>query len=155
MKTSLIILILHCVISSFAFARIGETLQVCEQRYGTPTKTANESVAFQKGGFVIIITFFEGKADSIIYSKATRNALGKGTEISDNEIQQLLKLNGGERAWNKSGGISMDREWDSEDGELFAFYKTIDNYLAIGTKGFNDRTKAKKKAKENKGLDGF
>ena len=141
--------------SSFAFARISETLQVCEQRYGAPIKSANDSATFRKGGFLIVITFFEGKADSILYTKTEKNVLNKSAEISANEIQQLLKLNGGEREWKKSGGISMDREWDTEDGELFAFYKTLDNYLAVGTKGFSDRAKARKKAKENKGLDGF
>jgi hypothetical protein len=39
-----------------------------------------------------------------------QNALGKGVDISDNEIEQLLKLNGGDRQWNSCPLRTMERK---------------------------------------------
>ncbi len=150
----MIVLIFFCTLSS-VFARIGETQQACSQRYGPPIKSQNKYVVFQKNGFLIGVTFHEGKADSISYRKAEQNVLGKGVEISENEIQQILSLNGSGQEWKKITAISMERKWQTEDGETFGFYMTVDHILSIGTRGYYERLNNQKKEKENKGLEGF
>ena len=154
MKTK-ILLFLMAIAASSASARIGDTPEQCQQRYGAPYKSQAPWTYYKKSGFILMVSFYEGKVDCISYRKVEENALGKGVDISDNEIDQLLKLNAGQATWKKRRVISMDREWQTEDDSLSAFYKTFDNFLSIATKGFYDRANVAKKAKENKALQGF
>jgi hypothetical protein len=142
--------------SSTLFARIGETEQECAARYGEPvTKFPDNILLYQKSGLTIIITFFNGKADSIVYAKNATNALGKREQISETEVEILLNNNSGSVPWKKRGVISMDGEWETENGELLATYITSQNSLNIGTKDYLARTRANKAAKESKNLEGF
>ncbi|HEY5743631.1 MAG TPA: hypothetical protein VIS99_13935, partial [Terrimicrobiaceae bacterium] len=78
--------------TSTLFARIGETEQECAARYGEPIKQfPDNSFGYQKSDLGIIITFFNGKADAIAYRKIATNVLGKGEDISENEVEILLK----------------------------------------------------------------
>lgn len=140
-----------------AFARIGETAAQCDVRYGKAIKEVKEDnqVVFRKGGFLMVVQFYQGKADLFMYRKEETDALGQGAKISDNEIETLLKANGGDKKWKKREIISMNEEWQTEDGALLAQYKAFDNMLIIATKGYIEREDAKTKAKEKKQLEGF
>jgi hypothetical protein len=133
-------------------AQIGETLGMCKQRYGEPYKSTEQAVYFRKLPFKIMVRFYQGKADCIVYLE--ENELGYGIIMSDSQIGQLLKLDGRGRNWKRREGISMDRQWETEDGQLSAFYKTFENYLTVATKGFYERAAAEKKAKKNKAVGG-
>ena len=148
-------LLLLVAFTSSAFARLGETLQQCEQRYGKPAQSDATSLTFQKSGFFLIVYFFEGKCDKITYRKVEQNALGKGVEISDNELSQLMQLNAGGRQWKKINLISMDKVWQTEDGEIFAKYETIGGFLVIAIKDNINRANAAQKSKEDGALKGF
>ena len=142
--------------SSTLFARIGETEQECAARYGEPIKKfPDNSLAYQKSGLAIIISFFNGKADSVVYRKIATNALGKGEQLSENEIEILLNNNSDGVPWKKLLAISMNRNWETENGEVLATYITFENLLKVGTKDYEAREKAKKDAKESKHLEGF
>ena len=122
--------------------RLGETAQQCQQRYGTPIISSGSVFGFKKAGFVIVINFFEGKADEIGYRKIELNALGKETEISTNEMEQAKKFIGDGREWKEiSLRSSVNREWQTTDGGFYARYKA-DFSLWFGTKGRVERTKA-------------
>jgi tetratricopeptide (TPR) repeat protein len=122
--------------------RLGETPQQCQQRYGTPIISSGSVFGFKKAGFVIVINFFEGKADEIGYRKFELNALGKETEISTNEMEQAKKFIGDGREWKEiSLRSSVNREWQTTDGGFYARYKA-DFSLWFGTKGRVERTKA-------------
>jgi hypothetical protein len=149
--THYIIALLLCCCAS-AFARIGETLEQCKQRYGQPYKTTEQAVYFRKAPFHIAVIFYQGKAICVGYRMIEENALGKGTEISDNEIEQLLKFNGADRQWKRREVISM---WYTLDGQLFAHYDTWDHYLGVATKEWFERIAADTKQKEDKALEGF
>lgn len=150
-----ILVFVFCFAASPVFARIGETPQQCQQRYGAPFKVDGRWTFFKLSGFGIMISFFEGKADSILYRKLEQSILGQAVEMSNNEIEKLLEINAGQSTWKTRTVISMDREWETEDGELIAFYKTFDNVLSICTMGWVERESAARKAKENKALDRF
>jgi hypothetical protein len=144
------------ITTSHLCARIGETPQECAARYGQPIKTLQEDMLlYQKAGLGVIVTFYKGKADAIAYRKIAENALGKGEQISDNEIEFLLKSNSGDTPWKKRSAISMNREWESENSNLLATYITFENLLVVATQDYLAREKAKKNAKEGKTLDGF
>ena len=137
--------------SSTLFARIGETEQECAARYGEPTKTLpNNSFLYEKSDLNIYIIFFNGKADAIAYGK-----IAKGQQLSENEIELLLKSNSGGVPWQERAVISMNRNWETENGELLATYLTFENWLMVGTKDHLAREKAEKAAKEGQKLEGF
>ena len=120
-----------------------------------PSKSGMISCSIRNQCLTIIITFFNGKADAIIYTKIAKNALGKGEQISDNEVEILLNSNAGGVPWQKRIAISMNRNWETENGELVATYITLENWLMVATKGYLAREKATKDAKESKNLEGF
>jgi len=155
MRTLLLIPIFALCMSPSAWARIGDTLQECQKRYGESKKVAGPNHYFKKGGFSIVVTLFENKVDFIGYWKAEENVLGISVAMSENEIEQLLKVNSGERVWKKREVISVNQEWQTEDGDLAASYRTLENNLVIATKGNLERAAAAKKSKENKALEGF
>jgi hypothetical protein len=137
--------------SSTLFARIGETEQECAARYGEPTKTLpNNSLLYEKSDLNIFIIFFNGKADAIAYGK-----IAKGQQLSENEIELLLKSNSGGVPWQERAVISMNRNWVTENGELLANYNTVAHLLMVATKDYFTRTKATKDAKEDQNLEGF
>lgn len=154
-------------------ARIGETPEQCQARYGKPVKidAENKSIWYQKVGFLIAVTFYEGKAESIMFMKADSIdsvISGLAAEISETEIQNLLKSNGEGKKWRehfvsketKSSGY-MDKLWVTEDQERMAWYNAI-KQLVIATKSASVRKAAKdeaearkKEAEERKKLEGF
>ena len=137
--------------SSTLFARIGETEQECAARYGEPTKTLpNNSLLYEKSDLNIFIIFFNGKADAIAYGK-----IAKGQQLSENEIELLLKSNSGVVPWQERAVISMNRNWETENGELLANYNTVAHLLTIATKDYFARQKDKTDAKEGQNLEGF
>ena len=148
MKFVVILLIL--LVPICAFARIGETAEECVTRYGKAIDKVDNRMFFAKGGFVIAATFYQGVVDSIAYFKE-----GKRAEISDNEIEVLLKSNGGDEKWEKLKIISVDKQWETEDGAIMACYKTFDNMLLIATKERLERMIAEKKAEEKERLEEF
>jgi hypothetical protein len=134
--------------SSTLFARIGETEQECAARYGEPTKTLpNNSLLYEKSDLNIFIIFFNGKADAIAYGK-----IAKGQQLSESEIELLLKSNSGGAPWQERAVISMNRNWETEDGELLANYNTVAHLLMVATKDYFTRKEATKDAKD---LEGF
>ena len=122
----------------------------------TVKKFPDNSLLYQKSGLGIIITFFNGKADSIVYRKIATNALGKGEQISENEVEILLNNNSGGVPWKKRAVISMNREWETENGELLATYITSENLLIRWNKGLScQRRKLKKPLRKAKILRDF
>lgn len=149
MKTILLLLVL----AASAHGRIGETFDQCVTRYGPSLNDYGVRV-FEKAGFRIGITFHEGKADVIAYKKMKKNIIGTADEISENEIIGLLQINA-VRPWRKRQIISMDREWETEEGDVLAFYGTMDHQLMVATKAALERLAAAKKAEEDKRLKGL
>ena len=154
-KIALFISILF-IVSSAAYARIGETLQQCIERYGQPIKTTPEGmILFSKSGLYVFVHFFEEKADAIAFRKVEEDALQTPAEISQNEIDLLLSSNGQGHEWKKREVISMDSEWETDDGKIIATYGTMQHLLIVVTKDYTDREDAAKKAKEKENLNNF
>ena len=139
------------ITTSTLLARIGETEQECTARYGEPfEKLPNNSVLYRKSDLGLVITFFNGKADSIAYRKIV-----KGQQLSENEVEILLNSNSGGVPWKKHAGAPVNREWLTENGELVATYVTHERLLMVVTKDYLARRKAKIEAKEVQNLEGF
>jgi hypothetical protein len=119
-------------------ARIGETRQQCDQRYGRPTDVQSGAVSYSKNGILIDARFVDGICRQISYYKAWDD---KAEEIpfSDDELKALLAANSldGKRTWN----LLKEHVWTSDDGyEAFVYQNAL----------FMIRPKAKANS-----LDGF
>ncbi len=156
MKSLIYLLLLNCIVAP-AFARIGETPEACIARYGEPTKIVKEEsqLIFQKGDFLIVASFFEGKCDMIGMRKVEQDILGTPTELSDNEMEVLREANGGGQTWNVKPVMAISKIWQTADGQILAQYEPLERFLVIFTSACNDRKNAETKAKEQKKLDGF
>ncbi len=100
MKKSLILLAGIMLAISSAQARLGETVDECQTRYGEPKRIAlNDNktgiATYGKNDLVITIHFLNGKADLIRYSQ------GQVTTIDLDLAKYLLKKNGRDKEWEQ------------------------------------------------------
>jgi hypothetical protein len=117
-----------------AGARIGETLDQVLKRYGRCLKTdtaANGQVykMFTKGGFKILVHFYENKVDEISY--------GKDTDIFDHELNKLMQDNASGK-WVGSGWPAYS--WHNASG-ISAHYSFEHRLLVIMTDAALERGK--------------
>ncbi|MGC3991673.1 MAG: hypothetical protein QM796_18680 [Chthoniobacteraceae bacterium] len=155
MKTVILSLCALVCFASQSKARIGETLEQCIQRYGAVVKQESGIIVFKKSGFFVMVKLYNEKVEQIAFCKAQADELGQAGAISDNEIELLLKTNGGASNWKVQPVISTDRHWQTEDESLFAHYTTIDHMLVIQTKDCVVRDIESEKAKEKQNLNSF
>lgn len=156
MKIILAIMIAAAVTS--AKARIGETPAQCKARYGEPLNVDQGPplhAAFKKNGIVIMAEFFEGKAAMIIFTKEKTDILGKSIKMSSHEIEALKSANGQDREWIEQKIFSLDDQWQTEDGEIYARLDALNNWLLFMTKEHIERTAQAKKKSESENLSGF
>ena len=98
MKTYFIAIAL-LILVSHAFARIGETEQQMEKRYGKCTltiSTGNEPLqkVYQSSGFNITVTYIDGVSQREIFTKQDGSS-----ELTKNEIAILLEANTAGSKW--------------------------------------------------------
>ena len=141
--------------SVFSYARIGETKEECEKRYGAPISKKNENYwVFSKSGILIAVEFFEGVGECIFYRKKEEDIIGNPEEFSDNEKEILLKSNS-DSPWKKKPALSFNEEWTTEDDLLGAVHLSERRLLIVATIKYFDRQAKETKDKEKENLDGF
>ncbi len=146
------LILLLVAFTSSAFARLGETLQQCQVRYGAPVKVHMPSVFFRKEKWSVCVTFFQGKADSISYAKIPDQ--DDRFAFTENEVEAFMKANGGERAWvDLPASIGKGQHWATKDGEVIA--TLYDGVLIFKTRAATERSVAADKAKTEQSLKGF
>jgi hypothetical protein len=153
-----ILILISILTCSLASARIGETLPECKARYGESTGTSandNDVIFFEKNSMLIAVHFYQEKCDFIQFQKSKENSIGIPTPLSENEIETLLKANGGEQKWEKRNILSMDKEWITQDGKIYATYANLKNFLSIATAEYIQRDNDNKKKQESENLKNF
>lgn len=113
MKIALTVLAGVAIIASTANARLGESFEVCNKRYGEPIRTklddTNTGVAiYDKNDLTIKIHFNKGSADLIRYSP------GEVGRVDLETAQRLLKLNGRDKEWKQLTDTTREI-WDTQD----------------------------------------
>lgn len=128
-----------------ASARIGETPEQCEVRYGKPVRIEkkDESKIYLKTGFRINIFFIEGKAVTMIFEKMDKDLSRISHQITTNEVQSLLQSNSGGKEWEEvmlpeeRRRVMTDKYWPklwkTKDGERKAVWDTSGHRLLITT----------------------
>ena len=131
MKFSALLLI--AVMPIAAFARIGETREQCDKRYGKVTASPLEHegiqyLAYRVHGFAVDLNIIASKCEKIKYIKEDYGMLAK------EEIEALLNENGTE--WQQ---VSK-HEWKNQQSSA----KVSGKYLVITSKVFQKHVAAKK-----------
>ncbi len=116
MKTVSSIMLAAALLATSASARIGETVEQIEQRYGRAVSSPNRKLApveirvYRFSGMIIAVSFIDGCSEGEAFSKADES------EFTTNEINLLLEANAGGMKWSKSADISVSAKTWSTDG---------------------------------------
>lgn len=139
-------------------ARIGETPEEAEKRYGAPVKKETlrglPCYLYQKSGFTLGFVFYNGKAAQMYVRKSEKDQLDRPLEISDLELNLILKTNSGGKEWEKFPAVGdNEKNWMFEEKQ--AKYYTVKRELVIMTEDYIQFVKKKTEEKEKENLEGF
>jgi hypothetical protein len=116
MKTiNILILIALAVSTTSAFARIGETRQEIDKRYGdgkrsdTQRLEGAETIKYHFNNFEVEVVFHDNKSTKEIFH---------GTLVTS-DIKSILKANAGEQAWHYDG---MNHRWERSGDPKYIGY---------------------------------
>jgi len=135
----ILILILVLVTVNQLYARLGETEEQIEGRYGKAVQTApsniesiNEGV-YEKNGYKIIVSFLNGKSCCEFFFHVPHRRFTKS------EFQSLLDINTLGSKWLliANNGNELDACWQLANKGATAFINHI--YMQISTKEYNLR----------------
>ena len=133
MQTLLLIALSLCFALNIAFARLGETEEQIEARYGKPQKSVisygHMVETYEVNGFSIMVSFMDGKSASEMYSKSDK------TKLSDAELQKLLEVNALGSRWILDPTSRFEAEWKLENGAATALSLGI--CLTISSKEYH------------------
>jgi hypothetical protein len=154
---ALLLLSVLISLSSPALARIGETPEQCEARYGKhiPHESADStSTMHRKAGYEILCAYHEGKCEKVSFVHE-EDASGQRKPIPDAEIMALMHGSSGGKPWTK---IYENTEkgrirWQFENLEAL-YGGPATPMLIISTKAYQERTAAEK-AKDKEKLKDF
>ncbi len=112
-------------------ARIGETVEALQLRHGSGKEIGENQIVFTIENFDVTITFEKGESIREIYT--TR--IGNNDEfhpMSEKEVQQLLKIQGEGKSWQKIEEEPDGRSlWLMAEGTLYARFLPKFNTLTF------------------------
>jgi hypothetical protein len=151
MKKRIALLMLGVVFPLAAIAHIGESPKECETRYGKPHRTDKDgTMFFVKNGMQITVKFFESQCDYVLVRPESGS-------LSDDQINDLLKSNGGEKVWKKTEPADSKKKststWTTVDGKLLA--SSSSSQITITTAARDARVAKEKKEKEKQSTSGL
>ncbi len=147
---ALLLLSVLISLSSPALARIGETREQCDARYGKPVRVKEEEqmVHYEKAGYHIVCEFFEGKCEDISFNHVAKDEAGKLLPLSKEELKMLMESNSGGKAWvhdtTADGGAEL---WTYERLVALIPEQPV-TYVFIYTKASDERRRAKEAASD-------
>jgi hypothetical protein len=101
-----------------AQAHIGDDLAALRESYGATGKDAGNAVIFQRNGYSICV-YFDG--DRSAMEVFTRDGSVKNkTDISSQDIDEILELEGQGQHWNPVTSHSGKPTWLRDDKKLIA-----------------------------------
>jgi hypothetical protein len=137
MKSPLCAAAVFAAVITTGSARIGETEAQIAARYGQsigdiPTEAFGKVRGFMQPGYVVGVAFVNGVSEMEMFSKNDQS------EMSANEIENLLETNGAGEWKVEQTGKPKWKRWRRQDGALVALYDTARHFLYINSKKFFD-----------------
>jgi hypothetical protein len=150
-----LVLLLLLAIQFSAFARIGETEEQIEARYGKPIADVSRPEIGKAKAYV-----FSGFEIAVIFANSTSQAelMGKRdhTPIDANEIQLLLKANGNGHSWKSvESPKPFQQKWRRDDDALVAIYFEDSKSLHVTSDNFVSSAAAKMRHDDEHKLKDF
>ncbi len=103
------------IFSTCALARIGETLDECKSRYGSPSgNLAADQITFKSGHVSIVVHVRNGRSIQEDFAPES------GTTLSDSEVSEILQENSGGSTWEVSGETATVISYSRKDGNATA-----------------------------------
>jgi hypothetical protein len=121
-RTLLLILAVSAVLSTPAFAALGDTESEIESLFGKPDKAGfpdKNGVTtnlYRKGNYIILVQFLKHLSLAESYTRTDQN------ELSQTEIDVLLDGNSNDRAWKKDPTRQV---WERDDHKARAWCETL------------------------------
>jgi hypothetical protein len=127
--------VLAVMLPTWSWARLGETPEQCEARYGAPIEVTNTRMPYAS---VTIITY--GKDDVFIMAvfhrgNAQHISFRKQTPLSQAELNALLKANGEGRPW-KLNYSDPNNGWLKENNFASATFDMRENSVIFTSNTF-------------------
>ncbi len=155
-------LLLFLLLSTPALARMGETREQCDARYGEPIRPAFDamSTVHQKAGIEILCHFHEGKCDAIDFSRVGDASDGQYPGFSKAAAKALMEASSAGKPWS----LGLDDPqlgfalWHTEGLDARPVYEGVCrlSIMTTGhTKRLDDERKAREDSKVKDGLKGF
>ncbi|WAC20900.1 hypothetical protein OVA24_05830 [Luteolibacter sp. SL250] len=149
-----------CLFPYAATARIGETLQQCESRYGPSTALKIEAetavYSFTKGPYSIAATVWKGTVHSLLISKRSGHAVGISQELTEAEWETFFEANRGQSLWIKKLTDSKNYGfWELSDQSRKAVYELRTHILLFTTREYSAKSASDKAALDKATLRGF
>ena len=138
MKTSLVIITIVSL-TTFAYARVGETVKQVEAHYGKSQRVLHEHGSFRElgygyRGFMVGVSYVGG------ISKSEGFARPDTPRLSDADVQQILSLSLARgTSWKLVSDQNGDRLWIRSDGKVVALLNA-QKFLQVQEKGFHQPT---------------
>ena len=143
MKTIQIALIVAFFIPKLVLAKLDETVKECDQRYGTPIFTRDDSGIherfYMKEGYFFQVWFKQEKAFHIRYGKYDKEKYRSGDtksmvplKLNDTEVELVLKANSNGLTWTQDDQVdSLDSRWVRKDRKAAAILTYMEKHLII------------------------
>jgi hypothetical protein len=154
MKPALLLCLLLLTVP--AYARLGETTQQIEARYGKPIKAtkpespATDAEVYEKNGFEITVGYYEGKSYYEEFRKPETKEPRHLQQITTTELNCLLKANQISASYSAGGAPETLR---SNDGQVEANYRS--QVFTIRYLRFEKQKEADEKKREEDNLKDF
>lgn len=114
-KAILLVVATTCLLSSAtAFARLGETPDQCQMRYGTSNGSSGAYTRYYKDHFDIAVLFRDGKSFEEIFSP------NGGSGLTEAAVAELLAANSDGAGWSITANGSTYKTYLREDGDAHA-----------------------------------
>lgn len=152
MKTPLFLIAL--MFSTSAFARIGETTEQLDKRYGKPLETTRDNVEIRRylfRGFIILVGLENGISQGEVYRKEN------DSRMTEAEIQGLLQVNAGKSEWRREPDENVDNfvYWSRDKKTRVAIYTLATHGLMVTSKAFLSRFAHLGISSDRKKMEGF
>ena len=143
MKYLLLMLVL--IAPQTASARIGETVEQCNKRYGKPVTKDVNSMSYIVKGYLLTLEFHKSVCDSITYSKTD------DSPIADEVIKNLMSKAG--KGWVVVGVSPEWKVWETP--RMRALYNKKHHGLWIKTSAYHRRGEAEFNKEELEAVGDF
>ena len=152
MKTPLFLIAL--IFSTSAFARIGETTEEIDKRYGQPLETIRDKVETRRysfRGYNVLVGLDRGISQCEIYQKKDNS------RMTEEELRGLLQANAGKSKWNDDPDENLESfvYWSRDKKTRVALYYLATHRLMVTSKAFLPRFAHLANSSGRNKLEGF